>query len=209
MQYKKTLVMSGLLLSLGLANTQAAILYSYQSAPYTYINNAIDPTIFPAPVLSDHATFSFILDQPLANNLTPANVSVNNIIPLSWSISDGSYSDNSILNPGALKTLTIQTDSSGKIADFFVNYNFPSATKVSGYIEVYSTDATSPLYQNISGNGALINASFETQFNFKQDLANTQQIGAWSITTVPLPNSIWLFMSAVFGIMTLKRRAHI
>ncbi|QWF71912.1 hypothetical protein KEF85_05495 [Methylomonas paludis] len=207
MQYIKTVLVSGLLLSL---NAHATILYSYQSAPYTNVSNTIDPSLFPSASLSDHATFSFTLAQPLAANLAPATASDNNTIPLSWSISDGSYSDNSTLNSGALKELTFQTDSSGKIVDFSVNYNFPAASNVSGYIEIYETYPSSPaFFQALHGSGVLVNATYDPFGNTKHVQASTGQIGLWTISSVPLPAAAWLFGSVVFGFLGWKRWGHI
>ncbi len=159
----------------------AEAVYTYEGAPFTQFQGTDNPW-----TTSDRVTGWFEVAQPLLSH----SGQVYHV--LAFSFTDGVYTYNSS-NPNVtgLGFYNIQTDSSGRIYNWFLDFEIEQGNSYSGLG---------------SSNYACCDAVIEG-VNQEYNSARSTGPGAWSLQAVsPEPSSLVLFGSAAVGLFTVVRR---
>ena len=118
----------------------AAETYTYTGNDFTLVGNFSSPPVYST---SDFVTITFTTAAPLPGNLGPGPYDdFVNVVPLSWSFSDGVQSDNST-DTNAHAEFYLITNASGQIIDWDVSDEWPNtlhgAEIDSGYDSYHDT----------------------------------------------------------------------
>ena len=187
-----------LLVCLGLvsASTNAAVVYSYIGNNY---DNIVAGTAFNTDM---HITGSFELSDRLAPNLGFTTIS-----PTVFSFSNGVETFSNTI-PLRSSFFAVSTDSTGDIIDWVVTiegeYPAPPAPG-----DTQGTILLSPsLDQGIiyECNSFAAQPPGACSSGGVTDLAEANQGGTWSVSTVPVPAAAWLFGSGLLGLLGIARR---
>jgi hypothetical protein len=156
----------------------------WASTIYTYTGNNFDT--FTGSLQSHDSSMNVTVSLEYTNPLLP-NLAEQFQNPLSFSISDGL---NTINNSNVVSSnFSIGTDSSGDIASWFI---FAAATGV--YIETISSTIITGIEWDYG------RTTIDNVANIRDDP------GSWSVSPVPIPAAVWLFGTALIGLIGFGKR---
>ncbi|VAW65992.1 hypothetical protein MNBD_GAMMA08-1684 [hydrothermal vent metagenome] len=190
--------MSLFLLILCIGNTNAAVIYSYTGNSYN--------EVFGDYLTTMNITGSLILDTKLQSNLVNTEVMVNE-----FSFSDGINNINSNMETLSNATFSFSTNSSGEIVDWAIylfNTPFPmiSVGDYNNGIETFGSNQYDSAWvyecKTLGVNGGVCPEYLDLD-NVGRSY-NTP--GTWDVQTVPIPMSIWLFLSGGITLISLGRK---
>lgn len=192
---------------------------SANASIYRYTGGAFDSFIssdgsYQPYTASNHVTFEFTTNDPLAANTvigsfaTPFHA-INAPVPqvTSWSFSDGF---NTVTNAEetAFQFFNIATDANGQINKW--NIALMPVSAANGYLMGSLVSKNVGSSGCVPGVGTCLGVqSYAYTGQTPYAFGGSSQEGSWNsaVSSVPLPNAAWLFLTGIISVLAKKRRA--
>jgi len=188
-------------------NADASVIYTYTGNPY----NSFQSTESVVSLPYDNSMFVsgfFEMETALAPNLNGIDTG-DGITLLDLSFSDGVATIDS--GNVAAYFLSFRTNNDGDITDWSMSlYATPTVPIGDQYHEIFSSFGTGLLISNLDIGATIycneLNASGTIcrTDDYHRGISNVA--GTWTISTVPVPAAVWLFGTALLGLVGFIRR---